>query len=269
MSRRRRMLIAIAVIAGVAVVGIAGFFIWTRFGAGPQAPRIGISLSTDWYDQMRIQPAPYSMAVARAGANVRTLEVDDLQELDRILDGLDGLILVGGGDVDPALFGGDPEEASRVDRSRDDFEIELLRRAEKRGLPVLAICRGSQLLTVAHGGTLKSLRGDEELAKRHGVTLSSLSAHDVTILPGSRLHAAMGEGPHKVSSTHFLSIADPGPRLKVAARAPDGVIEAVELPGDRLVMGIQWHPELEQVSEELQMAPFRLLVDAARRRAKR
>ena len=68
---------------------------------------------------------------------------------------------------------------------------------------------------------------------------------------------------------HFQSIADPGPRLQVAARAPDGVIEAVELPGDRFVMGIQWHPELEQVSEDLQMAPFRLLVEAARRRAKR
>ena len=79
----------------------------------------------------------------------------------------------------------------------------------------------------------------------------------------------MGEGPYKVSSTHFQSIADPGPRLKVAARAPDGVIEAVELPGDRLVLGIQWHPELESVSEDVQMVPFRLLVEAARRRSKR
>ena len=91
----------------------------------------------------------------------------------------------------------------------------------------------------------------------------------MTLVPGSRLHAAMGEGPHTVSSTHFQSIGDPGPRLKVAARSPDGVIEAVELPGDRFVVGIQWHPELESLSEELQMTPFRLLVEAARNRMKR
>ena len=263
------MLITFSIIGGMICATILVFYVWTRFGAGSNAPRIGMSLSRDWYDQVRIQPAPYSAALARAGANVRTIEPEELHDLDEILAGLDGVILIGGGDVDPELFGGDPAKARRIDRVRDDFEIELLRRAEALGLPVMGVCRGSQLLAVAHGGKLQSLKDDEEKAKRHGVTLRSFSAQEVTLEPGTRLHEAMGEGPHTVSSTHLQAIADPGSQLKVAARSTDGVIEAVELPGDRFVVCIQWHPELESLSEELQMTPFRLFVEAARNRGKK
>lgn len=264
MSRRAKFLWGVGILVAVFAVAAAGFRLWTRYGAGRAAPRIGLSVGDDWYDRLGIQQAPYENALARAGANVRTLDPGDLDALDGELRELDGLLLVGGGDVDPALYGGDPQRAKRVDRKRDAFETELLRRAEARGLPVLAICRGSQMLAVFHGGTLDRLEG--ELAERHGVTMKSLSAHEVEILEGTRLHARMGAGPHRVSSTHGQAIRDPGPRLRVAARAPDGVIEAVELPGDRFVVGIQWHPELESVAEDLQLEPFRMLVEAGRGR---
>jgi putative glutamine amidotransferase len=218
---------------------------------------IGISVSKVWYDRSGLQPGWYEAALARSGANVRRIERDRPS-----LDGLDGIVLIGGGDVDPLLYGGDPAIASRVDRKQDDVEIELLREAETRGIPVLAVCRGMQLLTVAHGGTLRPL--DETAAKRHGITSKSLGAHEVTVSSGTRLEEAIGKGPHRVSSTHFQAVADPG-RLRVAAVSDDGVIEAVELPGDRLVLGLQWHPEWDSVTDARTLAPFRLLVAAAGR----
>src|SRR6185436_6879226 len=144
-------------------------------------------------------PAATGLALSRAGANVTNLDPGDLPNLDRILDGLDGLVLVGGmDDVDPDLYGGDPSKAHFVQRERDDFEIELLRRAERRGLPVLAVCRGAQLMAVAYGGSLRALSGSR--AERHGISTRSLKAHGVTIEPGTRLQGLVGAGPFTVSS---------------------------------------------------------------------
>jgi putative glutamine amidotransferase len=252
-------------VAGVAlalVLAVSGVTAWTHYGNGARAPRIGLALSRDWYDRSELNPAATGLALSRAGANVRNLDPGDGPDLDRILDGLDGVVLVGGmDDVDPALYGGDPSKAHFVERDRDDFEIELVRRAERRGLPVLAICRGAQILTVAYGGSLCPLAGRQ--AERHGLSARSLSAHGVTTQAGSRLEGIVGSGPFGVSSTHFQGIADAGSRLQVAARSDDGVIEAVELPGPRLVLGLQWHPEWEPLGGERSLAPFRALVAAA------
>ncbi len=257
MKRRRRLLVALGIALALGAAEAAVFAVWTRYGQGPRAPTIGISVSSSWYDAARLNPAPYAAALARAGANVVVIDSGDLDRIER----LDGLLLVGGGDVDPKLYGG--TAGYRVDRRHDDFEIDLLRRAEARGIPVLAICRGAQLLVVAHGGKLATL--EAESARRHQVALKSLAAHTVRIGPESRLRAGMGEGPHTVSSTHVQAISDPGPRLRATGVAEDGVVEAVELPGPRLVMGLQWHPEIESLAEGPQLVPFRLLVDAARR----
>ncbi len=261
MSRRREAVLIVGILAALAAAGAGGFFVWTRTRQGPT---IAVSLSKAWYDAAHLNPAPYELALARAGARIVNVGPDDLGKLDAILDRAHGVVLVGGGDVDPALFGGDPATASRVDRRQDEFEIELLRRAEARGLPVLAICRGAQVLAVACGGTLVTLEG--EAARRHGVALKSLAAHAVRIEPGTRLHAALGEGPHRVSSTHVQAIRHAGPRLRVAATADDGVIEAVELPGKRLVLGIQWHPEWESLSDPRPLSVFRMFVEEAGRR---
>jgi gamma-glutamyl-gamma-aminobutyrate hydrolase PuuD len=261
-TRAKRIARNVLRVAVALVLTVSGVTAWTHYGNGKEAPRIGLSLSRDWYDRAELNPAATGLALSRAGANVRNLDPGDLADLDRILDGLDGLVLVGGlDDVDPALYGGDPMAGRFVERDRDDFEIELLRRAERRGLPVLAICRGAQLLSVAYGGSLRPLSGRQ--AERHGVTAKSLSAHAVAISPGSRVHAMLGPGPFTVSSTHAQGIADAGPTLTVAARSDDGVIEAVELPGPRFVLGLQWHPEWEPLAGERSLAPFRALVAAA------
>lgn len=232
-SARLRWWTAAAVLVGAASLGAVAFAHWTRTGAGPDAPTVAVCVSRDWYDAVRLNPAPYAAALARSGANVVAVNPGDP------LAGVDGLVLIGGGHVSP-----------------DSPEIELVREADRRGLPMLGICRGSQVLAAAYGGTLRAL--DPEGARLHGVSLKSLAAHPVRILPGTRLHAVLGDVPGLVSSTHVQAIDHPG-RLRVAALSPDGVIEAVELPGDRLVLGIQWHPELE--SQDL---PFRALVRAAR-----
>jgi putative glutamine amidotransferase len=246
----------------VAALGLGGVRAWTHHGQGDQAPRIGLSLSEDWYDRSELNPAATGLALSRAGAVVRNLHPSDLPRLDGLLDGLDGIVLVGGmDDVDPALYGGDASKAHLVQRERDDFEIELLKRAERRGLPVLGICRGAQLLTVAYGGTLRRLEGEQ--AARHGLSASSLAAHDVLPEPGSRLRSLLGGAAFPASSTHFQGIAEAGPRLRVAARAEDGLIEAVELPGPRFVVGLQWHPEWEPFGGERSLAPFRALVAAS------
>ena len=263
MKRARKWLRRLGQGLAVLAVTLTAVTAWTHYGRGPEAPRIGLSLSTDWYDRSELNPAAAGLALSRVGANVRNLDPEDLPKLDSILDHLDGLVLVGGmDDVDPALYGGDPSKAHFVQRPRDDFEIELLRRAERRGLPVLGLCRGAQLLTVAYGGKLEAL-GPEQ-AHRHGLSSNSLSAHSVAIAPGTRLAGLIGEGPYRVSSTHFQGIADSGPRLRVSARAEDGVIEAVELPGPRFVVGLQWHPEWEPLAGDRSLAPFRALLSATR-----
>jgi len=250
---RRGFLLALALVALTA---------WTHHGRGSAAPRIGLSLSGDWYDRSELNPAATGLALSRAGATVRNLEPEDLPRLDALLDDLDGLVLVGGmDDVDPALYGGDAVGAHFVQRRRDDFEIELLKRAERRGLPVLGLCRGAQLLAVAYGGTLKSLEGPE--AARHGIGLHSLAAHAVRAESGTTVASVVGTAPFIASSTHFKAIAAPGPRLRVGARSEDGLIEAVELPGPRFVVGLQWHPEWEPLGGARSLAPFRALVAAA------
>lgn len=265
MKRFKKFVLGFAIVKLALTLAVVVLTGWTHFGHGSRAPRIGLSLSTDWYDKLELNPAATGLAISRAGANVRNLNPEDLAKLDEILDGLDGLVLVGGmDDVDPALYGGDPAKAYHVQRERDDFEIELLKRAEKRGLPVLAICRGAQLMAVAHGGSLSKL--PPEKAERHGLSLTSFAAHEVTVEAGSALRGLIGDGPYTVSSTHFQGISDAGPRLKVAARSDDGVIEAVELPGPRFVLGLQWHPEWEPLAGERSLAPFRALVAAARAR---
>ncbi len=255
MKRFGRILLA-------AVLCLGGLRAWTHHGRGDQAPRIGLSLSEDWYDRSELNPAATGLALSRVGAVARNLHPSDLPRLDELLDGLDGIVLVGGmDDVDPALYGGDPSKAHLVQRERDDFEIELVKRAERRGLPVLGLCRGAQLLTVAYGGTLRRLEGEQ--AARHGLSVSSLSAHDVIPEPGTRVKSLLGSDPFPASSTHFQGIATVGPRLRIAAHSEDGVIEAVELPGPRFVVGLQWHPEWEPFGGDRSLAPFRALVAAA------
>jgi putative glutamine amidotransferase len=153
------------------------------------------------------------------------------------LDGAAGLCLAGGADVNPALYG-EPRhpKTEEPDLARDRIECALLGEALRRDIPVFAICRGLQLLNAALGGTLtQHVEGHSRRKVR--------DAHEVAIAPGSRLAAILGEGRYMVNSRHHQCASVPAPGLVVTATAPDGVVEALELPGKRFVLAVQWHPE--------------------------
>ena len=168
-------------------------------------------------------------------------------------------MLAGGGDVDPELYGGDPGGAKLVDRARDDFELALIRGALKRDMPILGICRGIQILNVAQGGALRSLRDDPRLAENHGIGLDSFDAHEVTIVEGSKLAELLGAGRHEANSFHAQAVGTIGTGLVPAATAEDGVVEALEMPGQTFVITTQWHPEIPPP----QMEVFEAFLDAA------
>jgi putative glutamine amidotransferase len=187
-----------------------------------------------------------------------------------LLDLADGLLVSGGGDVDPATYGDAPENVEDADPDADAWELELLRGARARTLPTLAICRGAQLMAVAHGGRLHQhlpeALGHAEL--RDLTPAQILEArHPVRLAPGSRVRDALGghgQDTILVNTIHHHAIADPGD-LAVTATAEGGVIEAVEPTGPWPAVGVQWHPE--KMEDPVQRALFTQLVDHARERA--
>jgi len=157
--------------------------------------------------------------------------------------GIAGLLLLGGTDLNPQLYGEDPHpETQDPDDERDAFESELLAEALLRQVPIFAICRGMQLLNVHLGGSLQQHLASE----RHLQTTANKAApaHSVAIEPGTLLAGIAGRRDWQVNSRHHQAVARPAAALRVAAREPEtGVIEAVEFPGRRFVLGVQWHPE--------------------------
>jgi putative glutamine amidotransferase len=163
------------------------------------------------------------------------------------LDPLDGLVLTGGHDVDPQWYDAHPSPAlGPVDSRRDEFELALFHAARERGLPILGICRGMQLVNVALGGTLyQDLPSEQPGEIHHDPPVARHSrTHAVTVCEGSRLQAALDAGMLTTNSFHHQAIKDLAPGLTVTARADDGVIEGVEseATGDWL-LAVQWHPE--------------------------
>ncbi|MBL8296109.1 MAG: gamma-glutamyl-gamma-aminobutyrate hydrolase family protein [Bryobacterales bacterium] len=156
-----------------------------------------------------------------------------------------GLVLTGGTDVDPALYGRERHEQSDgPDAERDELELALLQQVMAKGLPVLAICRGMQLLNVAHGGSLI-----QHLANlgTHRMCPPEVEihapVHTVEVVPETKLAGMIGAGVHGVNSRHHQAVDRLGEKLIVSARSPDGVIEGIERPDLRFVVGVQWHPE--------------------------
>jgi putative glutamine amidotransferase len=164
-----------------------------------------------------------------------------------LLDRLDGLLLTGGADVDPALYGEEAHPRLRlVVRERDEFELALVREALARDLPVLGICRGLQVLNVAAGGTLiQDIPAQVGAAVDHDPDVERWAdAHEVEVQPGSRLREVLGQDMVPVNSFHHQGVKRVGEGLVVAATSPrDGIIEAVEMPSRRFVLAVQWHPE--------------------------
>lgn len=175
----------------------------------------------------------------------RSAPVEDLVGL------LDGLIISGGEDVEPDRYGGTPSERdTRHDPDRDRFELALVSAAIDAGVPILAICRGCQLLNVALGGTLIAHLDDADFNHAMGPQTPEVRRHTVTLSPDSALGMALrpyldDSGALPVNSFHHQAVDRPGSGLRVVARAHDGTIEAIEVPG-RPVFGVQWHPEMHE-----------------------
>jgi len=189
----------------------------------------------------------YVRSVEQSGAVPVVLPPVTPDDAPALLDRLDGIVLSGGVDVDPALYGQEPHpRLGRVNRRRDDFELALVREALRRDVPILAICRGHQVLNVATGGTLiqdiasEVVRGGVHDYRRERWE----KAHEVNILPGTRLREILGADRVSVNSFHHQAVAKLGRALRISAVASaDEIVEAIEAPDRRFAIGVQWHPE--------------------------
>jgi gamma-glutamyl-gamma-aminobutyrate hydrolase PuuD len=203
-------------------------------------------------------PAAYVHAIDRAGGRplLVPLTAEGVEETPAAVD---GMLFPGGADLDPELYGQEPHEATfGVNGERDQAELTLLEEALARDLPVLAVCRGSQVLNVVRGGDLQQHLPDVVGDETHKHLPGEFADHDVTIEAGTRLAALVGAGA-PVKSHHHQGFGRIGKGLRVAARAEDGTIEAVEDPELRFAVGVLWHPE---AGEDLRL--FEELVRNAR-----
>jgi gamma-glutamyl-gamma-aminobutyrate hydrolase PuuD len=226
------------------VVGITTYLTRATFGS--------------WEEDAALVPADYVRAVERAGG--RALLVPPSEDaIEETLDALDGVLFSGGADLDPELYGQEPHpETNGVQGKRDRAELALLQAALARDMPVLAVCRGSQVLNVALGGDLvqhlPEVVGDE----KHNHTPGEYADHDVDVDPDTRLGSLIGDRV-PVKSHHHQGFGRLGEGLRESARAEDGTLEALEDPSRRFALGVLWHPE---AGEDMRL--FEALVEESR-----
>ncbi len=210
-------------------------------------PLIGVTLGDGGRRGFHALREDYVRSLEQAGALPVLLAPVRPEDAPALVARLDGLLLSGGADVDPALYGQRPRaKLGRVERRRDDFELALVREALRRDLPLLAICRGQQVLNVATGGTLlQDIPSELEGAGEHDAPGPRWQvSHDVRLLPHARLRSILGQETVAVNSFHHQAVDQPGEGVEVVGRSPaDGVIEAIEVPSRRFVVAVQWHPE--------------------------
>jgi putative glutamine amidotransferase len=211
-----------------------------------------------WEEPVIMIPAAYAVAVEHAGGRPLILPPSD-DSVEATIDLVDAIIFSGGGDLDPAHYGADPHpETDAPRRERDHAELVLLTAALERDMPVLAVCRGSQVLNVALGGDLVQHLPERVGHDRHRHTAGQFADHDVDIAPQSRLGSILGERA-PVKSHHHQGFGRVGDGLVEVAWAEDGTVEGLEDPTKRFALGVLWHPE-----EGEDFALFRALVEQAR-----
>jgi putative glutamine amidotransferase len=212
-----------------------------------------------WDQPAALIPAAYVRAVEEAGGS--PLLVPPGASIDETLDAVDGLVFSGGSDLDPELYGADAhDETKGVVRERDDFELDLMRAALDRDVPVLAICRGSQVLNVARGGGIEQHLPDSLGDEKHRAVPGVFGEHAVDVVAGTRLAGIIGDKT-VAKSHHHQGFGTLGAGLRETARADDGTLEGVEDPDRRFAVGVLWHPE-----EDDDRALFQALVEAAAER---
>ena len=226
------------------VIGITTYLTRAKFGT--------------WEEDTALVPADYLHAIERAGG--RALLVPPSEEaIDETLDALDGVVFSGGADLDPQLYGQEAHpETKGVVAERDRGELALLQAALARDMPVLAVCRGVQVLNVALGGDLVQHLPEVVGHENHKHTPGEYADHDVTVEPDTRLSSLIGDRA-PVKSHHHQGLGRLGEGLRESARAEDGTPEALEDPSRRFALGVLWHPE---AGEDMRL--FEALVEEAR-----
>jgi putative glutamine amidotransferase len=232
--------------SGTPVIGVTSFIEDVRWG--------------HWSSLAAVTPFAYVRAVASAGGRPVQLP-PDADAVEETLERIDGLVATGGIDVDPALYGGEEHPTiAGVRPEQDRAEVALLEGSLARNMPVLAICRGSQLLNVLRGGDLlQDLAEGDGSPGLHGDGTGGAAEHEVDVREGSTLARLVGART-AVPSEHHQAFGRVGGGLREVAWAADGTVEAVEDPYKRFALGVLWHPERTESSEL-----FRALVDEARR----
>ena len=219
-------------------------------------PLIGVSGSIEHDESKQHIGRDYLASIAAVGGIPVVLSMDmSLADIGECLEHMNGIMLAGGADADPALFGESPHPAlGAVDPLRDQFEMQLLEVARQRDLPVLGICRGAQMMNVARGGTLyQDLQAQyvrepgsgagQPLVMHNQTALGKYPSHEIRVVTPSRLAACLGKKPLRVNSHHHQAVWKLAPLLVASAYAPDGLIEAIEDPAHPFWIGVQWHPE--------------------------
>ncbi len=233
-------LISAAIIASLAVVGIA---------APPaDAPRVLVSVDTTLWQRLGFSRLTYARALRAAGLHPVVIDFDStdssVASVTRLLDGADGLLLSGGGDIDPQRFGAEAKTALDVSKKRDALEFALVEVAEQKGLPVLGICRGAQLINVHAGGTLGEFRADKPRYKQHR---RISSGHAVKLEDDSRMAQIYGTTElASVVTFHGQYVNKPGNNVRIVGYAIDGTPEAIEVDTGSAfgMLGVQWHAEV-------------------------
>lgn len=226
-------------------------------------PIIGISASIlidngDFAGYRRIYVnEDYAAAVIKAGATPLVLSINDEESvIDEYVNIIDGLILSGGHDVDPREYKENPKpKLGQILPERDNFDLKLLKKAKEKNIPILGICRGSQLINVSYGGSLwQDLSySDKDYIKHNQVYGPDMATHTIKLETDTKLYNIFKKDSLSVNSFHHQIIKDLGQGLKLAAQAPDGIVEAFEDPNYRFLIGLQFHPEmLHRVKDEMQ-----------------
>jgi len=231
-------------------------------------PRIGISASHQSGGGSAVG-GPYIQAVLKAGGMPVIIPViEDGAVLRQIISELDGLMMIGGADINPLWYNEEPlQQLQAVDPVRDVYELKLLKLASDRNIPILGICRGEQLINIAFGGTLyqdipsqlpnKPVKHLQDMPREYG-------AHTIEILPETQLATILGNSSLAVNSFHHQSVKDIAPGFRVTAYSRDSVIEAIEAWPDRPILGVQWHPEgMVAGGDTTMLQLFRFLVNKA------
>lgn len=219
-----------------------------KFGGYVMYPIVGIVPMLDEEKGLYILNEDNVKAIENAGGTPLLIPyISDSRQILKIIELIDGLYLTGGDDIDPTLFGEEPHpRLGKITRTRDDFEIKMIQNTLKLNKPILAVCRGSQILNVALGGTMyqdiyeqidsKLLQHSQKAVKHH-------PSHFINIERDSLLYKIVGSTSIKVNSRHHQANRKLGKGLIVSGKANDGIIEAIESTLHRFVLGVQWHPE--------------------------